>query len=71
MNNKVVYIQLYRSWVVKIKTHILMKLERGKKREEKMGETRENWFVYIICWYNLFYFNELHIKIETRMLDGL
>ena len=26
---------------------------------------------YFICWYNLYYFNELYVKIETRMLGEL
>ena len=36
-----------------------------------MGEKRENWFVYIICRYSLYYFNELYVKIEIEMLIEL
>ena len=25
----------------------------------------------IICWYSLYYFNELYVKIEIEMLDEL
>ena len=42
-----------------------------KREEREMEEKRENWFVYIICWYSLYYFNELYVKIKTRMLDEL
>ena len=50
-----------------------MRKERQKGREE-----RERWegreridFFYIICWYNLYYFNELYVKIEIGMLGEL
>ena len=43
--------------------------EKERKRgKREMGEKTENWFVYIICWYSLYYFNELYVKIKTRML---
>ena len=36
-----------------------------------MGEKREDWFVYIIWWYRLYYLNKLYVKIETGMLGKL
>ena len=37
----------------------------GKKREEL------NFFYIIISYYNLYYFNEFYVKIETGMLGEL
>ena len=35
-------------------------------------ETMEAIIIFnIICWYILYYFNELFVKIETRMLGEL
>ena len=42
--------------------------------EREMEEKREKLnylFIYIICLYNLYYFNELNVKIETMMLGRL
>ena len=36
-----------------------------------MEEKREKPKFCIICWYNLYYFNELYVKIEIKMLDEL
>ena len=58
MNSKIVYIQPYYSWVVKIKTNILM------DKEEKWGERDGREERELIC---LYYFNELYVKIETEM----
>ena len=40
---------------------------RKEKREDRDGRERGNWFVYIICWYSLYNFNKLYVKIETGM----
>ena len=48
--------------------------QREKGREKrKMGEKREKliFFFYIICYYNLYYFNELYVKIGIGMLGEL
>ena len=49
--------------------------ERQKGREEReMEEKREKlifFFLNIICWYSLYYFNKLYVKIEIRMLGKL
>ena len=47
--------------------------QREKGREKrKMGEKREKLiFFYIICYYNLYYFNELYVKIGIGMLGEL
>ena len=47
--------------------------QREKGREKrKMGEKREKLiFFYIICYYNLYYFNELYVKIGLGMLGEL
>ena len=49
--------------------------ERQKSGEEReMEEKREKLnylFIYIIRLYNLYYFNELNVKIETMMLGRL
>ena len=42
------------------KFFILMKKERQKSREER--EEREIKYFYIICRYNLYYFNKFYIK---------
>ena len=39
--------------------------ERERERE------RETKFFYIICWYSLYSFNELYVKIEIEMLGEL
>ena len=44
---------------------------REEKREDRDGRERGNWFVYIICWYSLYNFNKLYVKIETGMLGEL
>ena len=46
-----------------------MRKEKQKGRE--MEEKREKPKFYIICWYNLYYFNELYVKIEIEMLGEL
>ena len=49
-----------------------MRKERKKDREvKKIEEKREKLLFYIICWYSLYYFNELNIKVDTVMLDVL
>ena len=40
------------------------KRDRRKEREIKI-------FFYIICQYNLYYFNKLYVKIETKILNEL
>ena len=44
---------------------------RKEKREDRDGRERGNWFVYIICWYSLYNFNKLYVKIEIGMLGEL
>ena len=45
--------------------------KRKRRREKKDGrEERGTNFFYIICYYNLYYFNEVHVKIETEMLGS-
>jgi len=46
-----------------------MRKEKQKGRE--MEEKREKPNFYTICWYSLYYFNELYVKIEIRMLGKL
>ena len=49
-----------------------MRKERQKGREERdREEKREKPNFYIICWYCLYYFNELYVKKETKMLRKL
>ena len=46
----------------------LLERETKMKREEReIEEKREKHFFYIISLYSLYYFNELYVKIETRM----
>ena len=46
-----------------------MRKERQKGREER--EEREIEYFYIICQYNLYYFNEFYIKIKIEILTKL
>ena len=47
-------------------------LERQKGREERDGsEERETEIFYIICWYNLYYFNKLYVNKEIGILVEL
>ena len=51
-----------------------MRKMRQKGREEReMEEKREKliFFKNIICWYSLYYFNKLYVKIEIEMLSKL
>ena len=51
-----------------------MRKERQKGREERErweGRERIDFFFYIICWYNLYYFNELYVKIKIEILGKL
>ena len=50
-----------------------MRRERKSQREKEIEEKREksNFFFYIICQYNLYYFNKLYVKIETKILNEL
>ena len=49
-----------------------MREEERKKEERDEREERELiLFIYIICWYSLYYFNALYLKIEIRMLSEL
>ena len=40
-----------------------------KKDRWKRRERNQNF--YIICWYSLYYFNRLYVKIKTEMLGEL
>ena len=50
----------------------LMEWEDERKRGKiEMGEKEGIDFFYIICWYSLYNFNNLYVKIETGMLGEL
>ena len=41
-------------------------MRKEKQKGKEMEEKRD--FFYIICWYSLYYFNELCVKIKIGML---
>ena len=53
-------------------------IQKDVKNIYYFNEERERWegreridFLYIICWYNLYYFNEFYVKREIEMLGKL
>ena len=44
--------------------------KKGKEGSERWELEKRDRFVYIICWYSLYYFNKLHV-IEIRVLKYL
>ena len=46
--------------------------KRKRRKEKKDGrEERETEFFYIICYYNLYYFNEFYVTMKTKILSKL
>ena len=43
--------------------------KKGRERRERIDSLYI--YIYIICWYSLYYFNDLYVKIEIEMLSEL
>ena len=45
--------------------------EKGEEKRKMRDKTGTEFFYITICYYNLYYFNELYVKIEIEILGEL
>ena len=53
------------------KKNTIILIEKGEERKKKWKRRERNMIFYIIWCFSLYYFNEIYIKIKTKMLGEL